>query len=861
MGRNRWHRARRAIALRRSWVLLVGAGLLVTGLPTPARAELTTTISITIDEINCGSACDGQGIEGPFDSTPDWFARVFINGAPADPPRQDGPTDSARITPDWVFTKAIPATQQNVDVRIQVWDRDPDPEDDDLADSTPQSGDKNLDFSIDTVTNAVTGEIGGGIGTSLCTFGNGDDSDGSAYVCFTAGTGDRDGDGLQDTWETNGIDFDGNGTVDLPLHAAPFNANPDRKDIFAEVDSMTCAAGGCAAGDSHSHEPQAGALQDVVDAFAAAPISNPDGTMGITLHAMEDEALAERMQVLFQTSGPGTNDDFNDIKNGNPAGACTGAFGTAAERAHPDCANVLAAKRGVFQYVIFGHSYTEAPGSSGISELDPKGGNDLMVTLGGFSAGAIAANGGQRASEAGTFMHELGHNLGLFHGGFEEKNCKPNYLSVMSYTLQFSNLDNTRPLDYSRDPLPALNETALPASTGVGGPTGLAPGRNTVYGQAGNSLVGPANGPIDWDGSGGTTGDVDFHTNINPGCQNPSPGDMNMQGHDDWDNLVYNFRSSPMFADGVTRTTPRELTSDMVVAMTPRADLNAAKVVDKATALPGDTLSYTVTAANAGPGRAVGVKIADTLPDGTVEERTVGDLAATASNAQTFTYTIPCQAADGSTLTNTARVTGTNAALVDDPNQGDNQASAATTVRAPQLTLAASASSTVNVGEAITYTLTYENRGSAEAADVVLTDTVPAGVYYSLALDQGAGPRPTSVVENPDGSMTLTWNIGSVPGPSGPQTITYTARPSLLTAGGTSLQNSAAIAFQNANACSYRGDGALATTAVTEVAPSQDPRTHGYWQNHPGDWTAETLARIQATDQRFEGADGSASDG
>jgi len=32
-----------------------------------------------------------------------------------------------------------------------------------------------------------------------------------------------------------------------------------------------------------------------------------------------------------------------------------------------------------------------------------------------------------------TFMHELGHNLGLRHGGFEDDNYKPNYLSIMNY--------------------------------------------------------------------------------------------------------------------------------------------------------------------------------------------------------------------------------------------------------------------------------------------------------------------------------------------------------------------------------------------------------------------------------------------
>jgi len=36
---------------------------------------------------------------------------------------------------------------------------------------------------------------------------------------------------------------------------------------------------------------------------------------------------------------------------------------------------------------------------------------------------------------AGTLMHELGHNLGLRHGGPDCDNYKPNYLSVMSYSF------------------------------------------------------------------------------------------------------------------------------------------------------------------------------------------------------------------------------------------------------------------------------------------------------------------------------------------------------------------------------------------------------------------------------------------
>src|SRR4030095_17194730 len=93
---------------------------------------------------------------------------------------------------------------------------------------------------------------------------------------------------------------------------------------------------------------------------------------------------------------------------------------------------------------------------------------------------------GRPFARAGTIFHELGHNLALNHGGnptlwgkkyplatgtttYFEPNCKPNYLSSMSYLFQVHGLyknDGSVYLDYSRaahglDTPPSINEVSL----------------------------------------------------------------------------------------------------------------------------------------------------------------------------------------------------------------------------------------------------------------------------------------------------------------------------------------------------------------------------------------------------------------
>jgi hypothetical protein len=125
----------------------------------------------------------------------------------------------------------------------------------------------------------------------------------------------------------------------------------------------------------------------------------------------------------------------------------------------------------------------------------------------------------------------------------------------MNYTMQFPDIIPNRPLDYSRQALPTLDESALIESLGVIG----AAGRTTVYGAMFGvndfrPLTSPLNQPIDWNNDGNPL-DIGIAANIN---RISMIGDCNVEGltqlvgSEDWSRLIYNFRFSPDYADGLS---------------------------------------------------------------------------------------------------------------------------------------------------------------------------------------------------------------------------------------------------------------------------------------------------------------------
>jgi uncharacterized repeat protein (TIGR01451 family) len=283
---------------------------------------------------------------------------------------------------------------------------------------------------------------------------------------------DSDGDGLFDCWETQGIDYDGDGVVDFQLPGA----NPQHRDLYVEVDYFDCtvAGGDCPAGDTHSHKPTAATINTVVQAFANAPgvvLTNPDGTAGINLHVEVDEALPHQSNCAFDQTC------YAPIKITN--------FGTPAERAN---AKTRLAKRLVYRYSLWAHNQSANNSTSGISN-QPSG--DTLISLGLWTGQT-----GTTLQQAGTFMHEFGHDMGLGHGGGDGLNFKPNYMSVMNYRFQTTGRVPGNIIDYSRSVLqPLLVETSLSEPAGIGDGT-----FNTFW-TCPNGTTGTAVGnlPINWD--------------------------------------------------------------------------------------------------------------------------------------------------------------------------------------------------------------------------------------------------------------------------------------------------------------------------------------------------------------------------
>jgi hypothetical protein len=363
-----------------------------------------------------------------------------------------------------------------------------------------------------------------------------------------------------------------------------------------------CEANSCV----HTHDPDftaPGALQAVVDSFAAH---------GINLHIIRGQALPHSLVVSFRQ-----NSVMEErCEGGSMASGTAGPGKYAVSLYDLKAASSLDRLRIAYHYALFGHysgcdtvadcnscpQASNPDGSpknqpvSGASGLAEVSGNDLVVSLGGREQDLRHPGG--TFTEGATFMHELGHNLGLRHGGGidtpcttvgaacpvngvcvatpvgnlclggEELNSKPNYLSIMNYRYQFTGIQSASAvgssvpassrLDYSAQTLPtggntpgSLDQSAVPnlpaagdPGLGMSEPAGLGSGMADLFTftnahETGIPQMAASQGPVDWNGDGALVNtNVQADTSCGPAGFGDHPCFLpqypQLNGHTDW---------------------------------------------------------------------------------------------------------------------------------------------------------------------------------------------------------------------------------------------------------------------------------------------------------------------------------------
>ena len=250
--------------------------------------------------------------------------------------------------------------------------------------------------------------------------------------------------------------------------------------------------------------------------------------------------------------------------------------------------------------------------------------------------------------------------------------------------------------------------------------------------------------------------------------------------------------------------------------------------------IPGNTVTYTLTAVNAGSKIATSVVVTDNFPDetyftygscstatGTCSESpsgtltwNLGSLAPGANATLTFTMTVGANPPSGvTTKDNTASLTYSGGGA---GSATSNTVTVSISTN-PNLSLSKSAnpSAGLKTGDTITYTLTVSNTGSGSASDVVVTDPIPTNLSFN-AITQGTGSF--DAINN-----RVVFTAGTLAA-GGSTTLKFTATVNTLPAGSTTISNTATVTASNASSRTTSATptaSASPTLTLSKTAPAQ----------------------------------------
>jgi uncharacterized repeat protein (TIGR01451 family) len=191
-------------------------------------------------------------------------------------------------------------------------------------------------------------------------------------------------------------------------------------------------------------------------------------------------------------------------------------------------------------------------------------------------------------------------------------------------------------------------------------------------------------------------------------------------------------------AAGPGQSDPNSTNDTDIDTLTPSADV----AIDKsgpATAVPGTSVTYTIQVTNLGPSNAESVTLSDPLPAGLTFLSAdapcasgfpcdLGTLAPNAPVTIAVTYQVPANYTTPNPLVNAANVTSGTP----DPNTANNADDAQSTVT-PQsdVRITKSGPPLIIPGTTVSYTISVVNDGPSVAQNVMVDETVPAGVVFA----------------------------------------------------------------------------------------------------------------------------------